>query len=145
MNRASYIEDDEGNIIPRSASMSGSGSGSKSLNLRDRAGSAGGSSLKADNRRARGMSVTSTGTPSSLHTAEDYDDDEEDEEDGDYEESMGDAERSSVVTSGGESLAVTGFAVASNRRNVDFHALFPEVDEGDYLIEGERKFAWKGF
>lgn len=34
-------------------------------------------------------------------------------------------------------LPVTGFAVASNRRNADFHALFPAVDEGDYLIEGE--------
>jgi hypothetical protein len=36
-----------------------------------------------------------------------------------------------------DSLPVTGFAVASNRRNADFHALFPTVDEGDYLIEGE--------
>lgn len=34
-------------------------------------------------------------------------------------------------------LPVTGFAVASNRRNADFHALFPAVDEGDYLIEGK--------
>ncbi|WOO84709.1 uncharacterized protein LOC62_06G008226 [Vanrija pseudolonga] len=32
-------------------------------------------------------------------------------------------------------LPVTGFAVASNRRNAEFHALFPTVDEGDYLIE----------
>lgn len=35
-------------------------------------------------------------------------------------------------------LPVTGFAVASNRRNADFHALFPAVDPGDYLIDGER-------
>lgn len=34
-------------------------------------------------------------------------------------------------------LPVTGFAVASNRRNAEFHGLFPTVDEGDYLIEGE--------
>jgi hypothetical protein len=33
-------------------------------------------------------------------------------------------------------LPVTGFAVASNRRNAEFHGLFPTVDEGDYLIEG---------
>jgi len=33
-------------------------------------------------------------------------------------------------------LPVTGFAVASNRRQAEFHALFPAVDEGDYLIEG---------
>jgi hypothetical protein len=37
-----------------------------------------------------------------------------------------------------DDLEVTGFAVASNRRNADFHALFPRVDEGDYLIEGEQ-------
>lgn len=37
----------------------------------------------------------------------------------------------------GDHLPVTGFAVASNRRNAEFHALFPTVDEGDYLIEGE--------
>lgn len=36
-----------------------------------------------------------------------------------------------------DDLPVTGFAVASNRRNADFHAMFPSVDEGDYLIEGE--------
>ncbi|KAJ9104253.1 hypothetical protein QFC19_004070 [Naganishia cerealis] len=33
------------------------------------------------------------------------------------------------------SLPVHGFAVASNKRNMEFHALFPEIDEGDYLIE----------
>ncbi|KAF9259361.1 hypothetical protein L218DRAFT_874922 [Marasmius fiardii PR-910] len=30
---------------------------------------------------------------------------------------------------------VTGFAVASSRRNVEFHELFPGIPEGDYLIE----------
>ncbi|KAF8504292.1 hypothetical protein BU17DRAFT_58201 [Hysterangium stoloniferum] len=30
---------------------------------------------------------------------------------------------------------ITGFAVASSRRTADFHALFPTVPEGDYLIE----------
>lgn len=34
------------------------------------------------------------------------------------------------------SIPVHGFAVASNKRNLEFHALFPEIDEGDYLIEG---------
>jgi len=33
-------------------------------------------------------------------------------------------------------IPVTGFAVASNKRNADFHELFPSVPEGDYLIEG---------
>lgn len=34
-------------------------------------------------------------------------------------------------------IPVTGFAVASNKRNADFHELFPNIPEGDYLIEGE--------
>ena len=33
-------------------------------------------------------------------------------------------------------IPVTGFAVASTRRNQDFHEVFPTVPEGDYLIEG---------
>jgi hypothetical protein len=33
-------------------------------------------------------------------------------------------------------IPVTGFAVASSKRNADFHDLFPNVPEGDYLIEG---------
>ncbi|EMD32667.1 hypothetical protein CERSUDRAFT_118693 [Gelatoporia subvermispora B] len=32
-------------------------------------------------------------------------------------------------------IPVTGFAVASNKRNQDFHDLFPSVPDGDYLIE----------
>lgn len=38
---------------------------------------------------------------------------------------------------GEEDIPVTGFAVASNKRNADFHELFPTVPEGDYLIEGD--------
>ena len=51
-----------------------------------------------------------------------YDDDDDDDDDS---ESDGD-----------ERLPVTGFAVASNKRQADFHGMFPSVDEGDYLIEG---------
>lgn len=50
-------------------------------------------------------------------------DDEDDDDD----------ESDSEIESG---LPVTGFAVASNRRNAEFHQMFPSVDEGDYLIEG---------
>lgn len=32
-------------------------------------------------------------------------------------------------------IPVTGFAVASNKRNADFHELFPNIPDGDYLIE----------
>jgi hypothetical protein len=53
----------------------------------------------------------------------DFDDDEEDEDDDDESEYEA-------------GLPVTGFAVASNRRNAEFHSMFPAVDEGDYLIEG---------
>ncbi|EJC98764.1 uncharacterized protein FOMMEDRAFT_149108 [Fomitiporia mediterranea MF3/22] len=34
-----------------------------------------------------------------------------------------------------DEIPVTGFAVASNKRNADFHEMFPSVPEGDYLIE----------
>ncbi|KAH9948214.1 hypothetical protein B0H21DRAFT_707938 [Amylocystis lapponica] len=34
-----------------------------------------------------------------------------------------------------DDIPVTGFAVASNKRNQDFHELFPTIPEGDYLIE----------
>ncbi|KAL1731706.1 hypothetical protein EV714DRAFT_271504 [Schizophyllum commune] len=34
-----------------------------------------------------------------------------------------------------DDIPVTGFAVASSKRNADFHELFPAVPEGDYLIE----------
>ena len=33
-------------------------------------------------------------------------------------------------------MPVTGFAVASSKRNADFHELFSDIPEGDYLIEG---------
>jgi hypothetical protein len=31
----------------------------------------------------------------------------------------------------------TGYAVASRKRNVDFHAIFKSIPEDDYLIEGQ--------
>ena len=37
---------------------------------------------------------------------------------------------------GEDDIPVTGFAVASNKRNADFHDLFSGIPEGDYLIEG---------
>ncbi|KAK0476622.1 hypothetical protein IW261DRAFT_318914 [Armillaria novae-zelandiae] len=36
---------------------------------------------------------------------------------------------------GSSDIPVTGFAVASSRRNADFHELFSAIPEGDYLIE----------
>lgn len=66
----------------------------------------------------------------------------------DYEsdEGYGSEDESDVLTDDEalDNLPVTGFAVASNRRNAEFHSLFPTVDEGDYLIEGEtfRHHSW---
>ncbi|KAI0789456.1 hypothetical protein C8Q75DRAFT_718443 [Abortiporus biennis] len=34
-----------------------------------------------------------------------------------------------------DDIPVTGFAVASARRNLEFHEMFPSIPEGDYLIE----------
>lgn len=59
------------------------------------------------------------------------DDDDDDEED----DSRSVATRNSRFSHA--DLPVHGFAVASNKRNIEFHALFPEIDEGDYLIDGE--------
>ena len=58
-----------------------------------------------------------------------YDEDYDDEDDDDDTDSDRDSH-----------LPVTGFAVASNKRQADFHAMFPSVDEGDYLIEGVSGF-----
>lgn len=41
-----------------------------------------------------------------------------------------------------DDIPVTGFAVASNKRNADFHELFPNIPEGDYLIEGARSASY---
>jgi hypothetical protein len=40
----------------------------------------------------------------------------------------------------GEDMPVTGFAVASSKRNADFHDLFKNIPEGDYLIDGAYGF-----
>ena len=40
-----------------------------------------------------------------------------------------------------DDIPVTGFAVASARRNVEFHEMFPNIPEGDYLIEGACRHA----
>jgi hypothetical protein len=36
-----------------------------------------------------------------------------------------------------DDIPVTGFAVASTKRNADFHDMFPDIPKEDYLIEGE--------
>lgn len=61
---------------------------------------------------------------------EDEDEDEDDEEDEEEETSQDEFDPLSSVVA-----PITGFAVASNKRTADFHALFPTVPEGDYLID----------
>ena len=36
----------------------------------------------------------------------------------------------------GPGQKITGFAVASNKRNREFHAMFRSVPEADYLLDG---------
>lgn len=45
------------------------------------------------------------------------------------------SEDAALLAELGADIPVTGFAVASNKRNFDFHELFPSVPDGDYLIE----------
>lgn len=63
------------------------------------------------------------------------DDEDDDDDDDDDDDSRSVATRNSRFSHA--DLPVHGFAVASNKRNIEFHALFPEIDEGDYLIDGE--------
>lgn len=63
----------------------------------------------------------------------------DDDESSDEEESGSGSDIDGLLL-GEDDIPVTGFAVASNKRNADFHELFPTVPEGDYLIEGE---CWK--
>ncbi|KAF8893695.1 hypothetical protein CPB84DRAFT_1682834 [Gymnopilus junonius] len=63
-----------------------------------------------------------------LNLGEGSDEGSEDEEDESEDEDESDLDLA-------EDIPVTGFAVASNKRNADFHELFPTVPEGDYLIE----------
>lgn len=57
-----------------------------------------------------------------------------DEDDSESEDDLGD------LDIGEDDIPVTGFAVASNKRNADFHELFQNIPEGDYLIEGSSNF-----
>lgn len=50
-----------------------------------------------------------------------------------------DSEENESILDDMEDIPVTGFAVASNKRNADFHELFPSIPEGDYLIEGKHR------
>ncbi|QRV80396.1 membrane protein [Ceratobasidium sp. AG-Ba] len=40
-----------------------------------------------------------------------------------------------ALSFGPDEIPITGFAVASSKRNADFHELFPNVPDSDYLIE----------
>lgn len=43
-----------------------------------------------------------------------------------------------------DEIPITGFAVATMKRNQDFHELFPQVPVDDYLIDGLWNFIWNG-
>ncbi|KAG8920318.1 hypothetical protein FRC01_000826 [Tulasnella sp. 417] len=46
-----------------------------------------------------------------------------------------DSDSQSGLSFNDRDIPITGFAVASSKRNSDFHDLFPDVPDGDYLIE----------
>ena len=73
------------------------------------------------------LSVLTQGHESDYASSADVndDDDEDDSEDDELLAELNDGD-----------IPVTGFAVASNKRNADFHELFRAIPEGDYLIEG---------
>ncbi|KAJ6583194.1 hypothetical protein B0H10DRAFT_1834207 [Mycena sp. CBHHK59/15] len=95
---------------------------------------------KTDHRRRR-----TTGSVASHGEGDGYFPDEQGEYYSGLEESSDDGSGSDSSGDGGSDLEdldlgeddipVTGFAVASNKRNADFHELFPGIPEGDYLIE----------
>ncbi|KAF5345991.1 hypothetical protein D9757_014358 [Collybiopsis confluens] len=59
--------------------------------------------------------------------------DEEDDEDGSSDDEDDEDDLASALDV--HDMPVTGFAVASSRRNADFHEMFKNIPEGDYLIE----------
>jgi hypothetical protein len=85
-------------------------------------------------RRRTGTSVASD------NTSEPYDDRPEYysglEEGSSDEDDSGSEDDLMDLDLGEDDFPVTGFAVASNKRNADFHELFTSVPEGDYLIDG---------
>ncbi|TFK56894.1 hypothetical protein OE88DRAFT_1650390 [Heliocybe sulcata] len=80
---------------------------------------------------ARGKKTRSRNTSlGSGETGSDLFDSESDEEG-----LSGDEEDSDELDLNDEDIPVTGFAVASNKRNADFHEMFQGIPEGDYLID----------
>ncbi|KAF5368971.1 hypothetical protein D9758_003021 [Tetrapyrgos nigripes] len=83
-------------------------------------------------RRRPSMSLGSD--HGSLNGVDDYysgleDDSDEDSDDDDDDDGV------ESLDLGVDDIPVTGFAVASSRRNADFHDLFSSIPPGDYLIE----------
>ncbi|TFK89835.1 hypothetical protein K466DRAFT_574562 [Polyporus arcularius HHB13444] len=78
-----------------------------------------------DGPRSRGASIT--------YPTSDYSD--RDSFHSGQDESLISSDESDDLDLDPDDIPVTGFAVASNKRNQDFHELFPSVPEGDYLIE----------
>ncbi|KAH6916641.1 hypothetical protein BKA70DRAFT_1250141 [Coprinopsis sp. MPI-PUGE-AT-0042] len=77
--------------------------------------------------RSRGRRLRRYQSGSESDTESDSDSDSDDDSSGD--------DILDGLDLGDDDMPVTGFAVASNKRNADFHELFPTVPEGDYLIE----------
>ena len=74
--------------------------------------------------RLRDVSNASNLTTQPVHGTQ-----ESDEDDSDYD--SGDA-----LDFGDDDIPITGFAVATMKRNQEFHDLFPTIPEEEYLIDG---------
>lgn len=51
-----------------------------------------------------------------------------------------DSDEHDALSFNDQDIPITGFAVASSKRNADFHEVFPEIPDDDYLIEGIPSF-----
>ncbi|KAF9071696.1 hypothetical protein BDP27DRAFT_1321753 [Rhodocollybia butyracea] len=131
--------------MSRSGGASSSTQFSPSRSTKSRRSSIGSSNKRRGNGHRKNLSVHSdNGNSEFVPDAANLDyysglesDDSEDES---MDESDDDDIRSAIGGIGGgdgrvHEIPVTGFAVASSRRNADFHEMFRTIPEGDYLIE----------
>ncbi|KAL0952035.1 hypothetical protein HGRIS_008679 [Hohenbuehelia grisea] len=101
-----------------------------SADLSPRSGKSGRSrlSVNSNNIRRPSVSAHSDRNSDTYVDEHDYYSDSSDDEQSDSDDDLGDLDI-------GDDIPVTGFAVASSKRNADFHEVFPTIPDGDYLIE----------
>ncbi|KAJ3771404.1 hypothetical protein FB446DRAFT_789628 [Lentinula raphanica] len=145
-NRKSSIGDSTPYMLPGSTSAGASSSTQFSpprstRSSKSRRSSIGSGSIGGKRRRHRpslsmhsdnGTNVTAEYTPDPANL-DYYSGLESDDSNDSSVDSSDDDDLASAIDA--HDMPVTGFAVASSRRNADFHELFRNIPEGDYLIE----------